>query len=148
LDGVYLALQQMKTARHERKAIFVISDGGDNHSRFTATEVADLALESGTAVYAVELPGITNAWLPDGGGILEELADKTGGRDYAVSHTAVSDAAQRIGTELRSQYVLGYLPENLAPDGRYHRVHVKVVPPPGQTKITSYWRRGYFAPRN
>ena len=148
LDGMYLALNQMRKARFARKALFVISDGGDNHSRFRTREVRDLALESDTAIYAVELRRYTNMWVPEGSGILEALAAQSGGRDYVVeSEREIADAAERIGWELRSQYLLGFIPSGLTSDGKYHRLRVQVMQPTGQPKLSAYWRRGYYAPQ-
>jgi VWFA-related protein len=144
-----LALHQMSRARHSRKALFVISDSGDNHSRFSAREVRNLAVESDTAIYAVQPPGPANMWSPEESNLLENLADQTGGHDYTIEdRREISDVVQRIGMELRNQYVVGYAPTVLAPDGKYHQVRVKVVLPPGQPKVTVYWRRGYYAPRD
>jgi len=149
LDGLYLAAHQMRKARYARRAIFVISDGGDNHSRFTAHDLSELAVESDTAIYAVEPPGSSNSWAPEEGGLLQDLADLTGGHDYRVEDPSqLASAARQIGIELRSQYVLGYIPEGVTADGKYHRLRVKLVPPPGLPRLSAYWRRGYFAPGN
>jgi Ca-activated chloride channel family protein len=149
LDGMYLALHQMSKAHHSRKALLVISDSGDNHSRFSAREVKDLAVESDTAIYAIQPPGQASMWSPEESNLLEDLADRTGGHDYTIEdQRGISEVVQRIGMELRNQYMLGYAPTELAPDGKYHQVHVKVVLPPGGPKVSVYWRRGYYAPRD
>jgi Ca-activated chloride channel homolog len=145
-DGIDLALQQMKKGHNPRKALLVISDGGDNRSRISFRKVKELALESDTAIYAVEPPVTANMWAPEGKGLLHDLANSTGGRDYLVEGPKqISGAVDKIGTELRGQYVLGYIPAPKKPDGKYHRLGVKVVALAKRTKVTSYWRRGYYA---
>lgn len=87
-------------------------------------------------------------WSPEGSGTLAGFAERTRGHDYAVNDLAgVADAAQKIGVELRSQYVLGYIPSNGAQDGKYHRLRVEIVPLPRRGAFSAYWRRGYYAPR-
>lgn len=61
---------------------------------------------------------------------------------------AIAEAAEKIGWELRSQYVLGYVPAELPPDGKYHRLRVTVVAPGGLGALRATWRRGYYAPKN
>jgi len=149
LDGMYLGLQQMKKARHLRKALLVVSDGGDNHSRFSARDVRSLALESDADVYAIESRRASSMWVPEQNGLLDGLAEQTGGRDYLVDDLReAAQAAEKIGLELRSQYLIGYAPSNLQRDGKYHRVRVKVVPPLGQPKMWAQWRRWYYAPQD
>ena len=104
LDGMYLALHQMSRAHYSRKALLVISDSGDNHSRFSAREVKGLAVESDTAVYAVQSPGQTNIWSPEENKLLEDLAEQSGGHAYSIEgQHEIPEAVQRIGMELRNQ---------------------------------------------
>jgi Ca-activated chloride channel family protein len=147
LDGMYLGLQQMKKAHYPRKALLVVSDGGDNHSRFSSSDVSNWAVESDAAIYAIETSRPSSMWVLEQNGLLAGLAEKTGGRDYLVDDMReAAQAAEKISLELRSQYVLGYAPSNLPRDGKYHRVRVKVVAPVGEPKMWADWRRGYYAP--
>lgn len=147
LDGMFLGLEQMKKAHHSRKALLVISDGGDNHSRVTLSGVRQRALEADAEIYAIEIGPSASTWIPLQDGLLADLAEVTGGHDYAVDDPReAAEAAGKIGTELRSQYVLGYAPADLQRDGKYHRVRVKVVAPAGQPKLSADWRRWYYAP--
>jgi Ca-activated chloride channel homolog len=149
LDGMYLAFDQMKKAHNPRKTLLAISDGGENHSRFTSKEVRRVAVESGAAIYALELPPPVLMWVPEQPQLLDDLAADTGGRDYVVETAAdISGAVEKIGIDLRSQYVLGYIASLTARDGKYHRIHVKVVMPSGSPRLSAYWRRGYFAPKD
>jgi Ca-activated chloride channel homolog len=149
LDGMYLGLEQMKKAHHPRKALLVVSDGGDNHSRFSSRDVRNWAVESDAEIYAIETRRSVSMWVPEQSGLLDHLAEETGGHDYLVDDMRqAAQAADKIGLELRSQYVLGYAPSNLQRDGKVHRVRVKIVPPLGQPKMWADWRRWYYAPED
>jgi Ca-activated chloride channel family protein len=152
LDAIYLALHEMKRAKNPRKAILVISDGGDNGSRYSEGEIMSLIRESDTQVYAIGIyeplgsRGRTAEELA-GPGLLTEIAEQTGGRQFAVENLSeLPDIAGNIGVELRNQYVLGYSPSNEERDGKYRRVEVKLVQPRGLPPLRAYWRRGYYAP--
>ena len=118
LDGVYMAMNQMKKARNPRKAILILSDGGDNSSRYTESEIKNLVREADVQVYAIGIfepmagRGRTAEELA-GPGLLTELAESTGGRHFPVENlNELPDVAAKIGIELRNQYVLGYSPTN------------------------------------
>ncbi len=112
---------------------------------------ADLVRESDVLIYAI---GIFEPWssrgrTPEeaaGPGLLNELAEQSGGRHYPADASELPDIAAKIGMELRNRYVLGYSPTAAMRDGRYHRVEVKLIPPHGLPKLTAHWRQGYFAP--
>jgi Ca-activated chloride channel family protein len=145
LDGVSLAIAEMKKATHPRKALLVLSDGGENNSRYTEAEVRNRVKESDVQIYCMAIgPGDTD--INYGHGLLTNLSVFTGGRNFAVSVRNMVDVAQKIGIELRNTYLLGYSPKNAARDGKYRSVVVKVIPPRGMPKLTASWRRGYFAP--
>ena len=152
LDGVYLALNQMKKARNPRKAILILSDGGDNSSRYTETEIRNLVRESDVQIYAIGIfesvgnRGRTAEEL-SGPGLLSDLAEQTGGRHFPVENlNDLPDIAAKIGVELRSQYLLGFNSVNAAKDGKYRRVEVKLVQPRGLPPLRAYYRTGYYAP--
>jgi Ca-activated chloride channel homolog len=152
LDGVQIALGEMKKAKNPRKAILIVSDGGDNHSRYTAAEVQSLVREADVQIYAMGVfeplifLGMTKEEV-SGPRLLSEIAEQTGGRAFAASdpHDLPSVAA-RIGIELRNQYVLAYSPKNQNKDGKYRKVEVKVTQPPGLSSLKVHWRLGYYAP--
>ena len=82
-----------------------------------------------------------------GPGLLTEIAEQTGGRQYPVENiNELPDIAAKIGIELRNQYVLGYSPQNQDRDGKYRRVQVKLVQPKGLPPLRAFWRMGYYAP--
>ena len=152
LDGVYMAMAQMKKARNPRKAILIISDGGDNSSRYTETEVRNAVRESDVQIYAIGLfePAMSRGRTAEemnGPGLLAEVTEQTGGRHFAVDNLAeLPDVSAKIGIELRNQYVLGYAPKNLTRDGKYRRVQVKLVKTKGLPPLRSMFRTGYYAP--
>jgi VWFA-related protein len=152
LDAVYLGLHEMKKARNGRKAILIISDGGDNSSRYTEGELRNLVKEADVQIYAIGIyePIGSRSRTPEesnGPALLSELADQTGGRQYQVENTnELPDIAAKIGVELRNQYVLGYSSSNQDRDGKYRHVEVKLVQPPKMPLLRAFWRMGYHAP--
>jgi VWFA-related protein len=152
LDGVYMAMSQMKKAHNPRKAILIISDGGDNSSRYTETEVKNAVREADVQIYAIGIFEPVNArgrTLEElnGPGLLTEIAEQTGGRHFAVDNLAeLPDVAAKIGIELRNEYVLGYSPKNVTRDGKYRRVQVKLVKTAGLPPLKAMFRTGYYAP--
>jgi Ca-activated chloride channel family protein len=149
LDAIYYGMDKMKTARNERKALLVVSDGGDNRSRYTEGEVKAQVRESDVEIYSI---GIFDPYAPTteermGPMLLSDLSEETGGRMFRVDDLAdMGDIAMKISTELRNQYVLGYHPKNLQRDGKWRKVKVKLVPPQGLPPLTVHARTGYYAP--
>lgn len=153
LDAVYLAMHEMKKARNPRKAVLILSDGGDNSSRYTESEIRNLVREADVQVYAIGIfePMATRGRTAEemaGPGLLSELAEQTGGRHFPVDNVnELPDVAAKIGIELRNQYVIGYSPTNQERDGRYRRITVKLVQPKGLPPLRPTFRQGYYAPQ-
>jgi len=152
LDAVYLAMNTMHKAHNPRKAILVISDGGDNSSRYTESEIKNAVREADVQVYAIGIfesmssRGRTAEEM-NGPSLLSQLAEQTGGRAFQVDNVnELPDIAAKIGIELRNQYVLGYSPTNKERDGKYRHVQVKLVQPRGLPPLKAYYRLGYYAP--
>ena len=152
LDGVYLAMNQMKKARNPRKAILIISDGGDNSSRYTESEIKNAVREGDVQIYAIGIfePASARGRTPEemmGPGLLNQIAEQTGGRSFQVENlNELPDIAAKIGIELRNQYVLYYTPKNLTRDGKYRHVSVKLAQPRGLPPLKAFYRLGYYAP--
>jgi len=152
LDAIFLALHEMKNTKMQRKALLIISDGGDNCSRYTEGEVRNRVRESDVLIYAMGIfePDGSRGRSPEelsGPGLLNDICEQTGGRHLPVDDLAeMPDIAAKIGIELRNRYVIGYTPTDAQRDGRYHHVQVKVVPPHGLPTLRAYWRMGYYAP--
>ena len=148
LDAIYLGLNKMKQAKHAKKALLIISDGGDNHSRYTSGEIKSLVKEADVQMYAIGLYDLNYRTPEEAGGpaLLSELTEVTGGRAFTIDNVnELSDVATKIGVELRNQYVLGYRPKNPAKDGKWHKVKVKLTPPKGLPPLHVYSKTGYYA---
>ena len=152
LDAIHLALSQMKDAPNPRKAIVILSDGGDNHSRYTESEIKGALQEADVQVYAMGIFRFEDlAKRPreerSGPRLLGELAEETGGRHFPVENLDDLPAVcARIGAALHNQYLLGYYPANPVRDGKYHRVKVVLQAPANMPPLTVYHRQGYYAP--
>ena len=152
LDAIHMALEEMKKAKNPRKAILIVSDGGDNHSRYTPGEIESLVREADVQIYAmgvfepVIIAGMTAEEI-SGPRLLSEISEQTGGRAYAAALPSdLPSVAARIGIQLRNQYVLAYSPKNQTRDGKYRRVAVQVSQLRGLPPLKTHWRLGYYAP--
>jgi VWFA-related protein len=152
LDGIYMAMNHMKKAQNPRKALIVVSDGGDNSSRYTESEIKNAVREADVQIYAIGIfePIGGRGRTPEemsGPGLLTEVAEQTGGRHFPVENlNELPDIAAKIGIELRNQYVLGYAPKNTERNGKYRKVNVKLVQPRGLPPLRAFFRLGYYAP--
>src|SRR5205814_987427 len=123
-DAVYLGLNKLKDSRNAKKALLLITDGEDNHSRYTFANVRESAREKNVEIYAV---GVLSSDSLDGRAALDQLTQITGGRAFfPFDRSDISTYCQTIAKELKSQYVLGYYPTNTARDGAWRKVRVKV----------------------
>jgi VWFA-related protein len=152
LDAIYLSLDLMRRAKHTRKAILIISDGGDNCSRYTTREVKNRVREADVQIYSIGIlePPSVRARMPEevaGPALLQDVASQTGGRLFEVDDlNELPDIAAKVGTALRHQYVLGYSPAAAKRDGKYHRVQVKLEQAKGLPPLRAFFRSGYIAP--
>jgi Ca-activated chloride channel family protein len=149
IDAMYLAVNHLKTAKYDRRAMLVISDGGDNRSRYTSGELDRVVRESEVQIYSI---GIFDPYAPteeeqNGPMLLKDVSEGTGGRLFQVLDTKdLTDIAERISEELRNEYVLGYTPTDHRRDGQWRKLKVRVNPPPGLPQLTVHNREGYYAP--
>ena len=150
LDAIYLGMTKMREAHNGRKALLIISDGGDNRSRYTKGEVTTLVKEADVQIYSIGIFDDANtddAELVLGPVLLSEICDVTGGRLFRVDNiNDISDTATKIGIELRNQYLIGYRPTNPVRDGRWRKIKVKLTPPKGLPPLHVYAKSGYYAP--
>jgi Ca-activated chloride channel family protein len=152
LDAIYLGLSEMKKSTTNRRALLVISDGGDNHSRYTESDVKRAVREANVQIYSVgifEPLSSRGRTTEEAGGpsLLADLAEVSGGRMFSVEDAnELPDIAEKISIELRNQYVIGYRPSNLVRDGRWRRIRVKLNAPRGLPPLQVYSRTGYYAP--
>jgi Ca-activated chloride channel homolog len=148
LDAIYMGLHKMKSAKYGRKALLIISDGGDNHSLYGEREVKAAAKEADVMIYSI---GIFDRYVPTleesrGPELLAEIAEPTGGRAFSLANEIELPAvASHIGKELRTQYVLGYRPEQMPRDGKWHKIQVKLRLPKKLSFLKARARTGYYA---
>jgi Ca-activated chloride channel family protein len=149
LDAIYLGVSKMRHAKYPKKAMLIISDGGDNHSRYTEGEIKSMVKEADVLIYAI---GIYDHYFPTeeerlGPALLSEVTELTGGRAFTIDNpNDLGDVATKIGIELRNQYVLGYRPTNPTRDGKWRKIKVKLLPPKGLPPLRVYAKTGYYAP--
>jgi Ca-activated chloride channel homolog len=139
LDAVALGTKTMRSARNRSRALLILSDGNDNNSRFTESEVRRMVVESDLRVYAIGIVSLPR--------LLKQLAQETGGKVLLVRNTGeLPEVVERLSLEIRSQYLIGYTPGNRTSDGKYRTVRVELVQPAGSRPLQVSWRRGYYAP--
>jgi len=138
-DAIYLGVQRMKSSKNPRRALFILSDGGDNNSRYTEGEVKNLVMESDVRIYAIGLF--------DRPRFLEKLAAETGGETFWAHRLKdLPEAIDKLSRALRSQYVLGFSPSKPQNDGKYRKIRVELAHPFSFASLRLIWRRGYYAP--
>jgi VWFA-related protein len=146
-DGVYLALTEMHNAHNRRRALILVSDGGENHSRYNETDIKRFLEEADVQLYTIGVYG--GAATPEevgGPTLLHELTDLSGGRAFTLGREGVPDIVQKIGVELREEYILAYRSSNHSHDGQWRKLQIKLAPPRGLPPVKAYARSGYFAP--
>lgn len=154
LDAIYLGLSQMRAAVNGKRALLIISDGGDNNSRYNEKDIKRLVKEADTQLYSIGVfdPSEYRSRTPEelnGPTLLNEMTELTGGRAFAAENiNDLPDIAAKIGAELRNQYVLGYKPSNRAHDARWRKIKIKLRTPKGLPPLTAYAKTGYYAPNH
>jgi Ca-activated chloride channel homolog len=137
-DAIYMSIQETRAAANTRRALLVLSDGGDNNSRYSGGEILDLVMESDVRVHSIGLLQHTR--------LMDKLASLSGGESYVVrSMQELPEMIDKLSDAIRGQYVLGYRSTNQARDGKYRRIRVEM----GEAKAAQMrvsWRRGYYAP--
>jgi Ca-activated chloride channel family protein len=137
-DAVYLGLSKVKAGTNPKKALLLITDGEDNHSRYSRGNIREFLRESDVQIYVIDL----------GRALIGDLAEMTGGHSYHGSVDELGNICEKIALELKSQYVLGYESSNTNRDGKYRKIRVKTTPPAGMTKINVRAREGYYGAGN
>jgi Ca-activated chloride channel family protein len=152
LDAIYLGLSQMRGAHSGKRALLIISDGGDNNSRYNEKDIKRLVREADTQLYSIGIfdPFEYRSRTPEelnGPTLLNEMSELTGGRTFTVENlNDLPDIAAKIGAELRNQYILGYHPSNKAHDARWRKIRIKLRAPKGLPPLNVYAKTGYYAP--
>ena len=149
LDAIYMGISKMRQAKYAKKALLIISDGGDNHSRYTENEIKSLVKEADVMIYAIGIYDRYASAIEErlGPQLLSDITELTGGRAFTIDNpNDLADVATKIGVELRNQYVLGYRPSKVVRDGKWRKIKVKLLPPKGLPPLRVYARMGYYAP--
>lgn len=149
LDAIYMGISKMRQAKYPKKALLIISDGGDNHSRYTENEIKSLVKEADVMIYAIGIYDRYASAMEErlGPQLLSDITELTGGRAFTIDNpNDLADVATKIGVELRNQYVLGYRPSKVVRDGKWRKIKVKLLPPKGLPPLKVYARTGYYAP--
>ncbi len=152
LDAIYMGLKNIKQGKNSKRALLIVSDGGDNSSRYTEREIKNLVKEADVQIYAIGIfePASSRGRTAEemsGPSLLSEVSEQTGGRSYPVENlNELPDIAAQIGIVLRNQYVLGYVPANQTKDGKWRRILVKLSQIKGMPTLRVFSKLGYYAP--
>jgi len=152
LDAIYLGLSEMRTARNGKRALLIISDGGDNNSRYNEKDIKRLVREANTQLYSIGIfdPLEYRNRTPEelnGPSLLNEVTELSGGRAFSVGNiNDLPDIATKIGEELRNQYILGYRPSDKSHDARWRKIKIKLRAPKGLPPLSVSAKTGYYGP--
>src|SRR5215470_5538905 len=148
-DSVYLGLEKLKEGSNPKKALLLITDGEDNRSRYTFSNVKEFVKEQDVQIYAIGIVDAFNSQLGtgrSGRAMIEELADLTGGRAFFPDSVYdLEDICTKIAVELKNQYVLTYRSTNTAKDGKWRKIRVQVDGPKGVGRLNVRSKSGYYA---
>ncbi len=143
-DAVLQAATDLGKREEKRRAIVILSDGGENYSRASSDKALDHALQTGATIYAVNMGEKGPLRDLSASGILRNFASKSGGRYIdSPGGQELRDAFAEIAEELGHQYTIAYRPVNRAHDGKWRAVDVKL----SRTDVTVRTRKGYKAPK-
>jgi Ca-activated chloride channel family protein len=150
LDAIVMSVNNMKSARYQRRALVIISDGGDNRSRYTEKEVKSMIKEQDVLVYSMGVFDSDRQTVEEelGPELLEEISSVTGASSYTLDNPKdLPLTAEHIASELRNQYVLGYTPDASRRDGKWRKIKVKLAVPKGLPHLSVQARTGYYGPQ-
>ena len=149
IDGIYIGLRELKKSHTPRKALVIVSDGGDNNSRYSLRSLTRMLEESDAMIFAVGLyenPQSREEEL--GPALLSHITDRSGGANFEVTSVAgLRDAMGKIGVALHNQYVLGFYPAAAPTDGKYRKIKVQLLVPKGTPPLMIHARAGYYSPK-
>jgi Ca-activated chloride channel homolog len=136
-DAIYLGLAELKRGQNPKKALLLITDGEDNHSRYSRGDIREFVREADAQIFVIDL----------GRALLGDLAEMTGGHSYHTTVDDLEDTCEKIALEIKNQYVIGYESTNTNKDGKYRKLRVRLNPPAGMGKLSVRAREGYYAPK-
>jgi Ca-activated chloride channel family protein len=150
-DAIYMGLAKLRSSKYPRKALLIISDGGDNNSRHSLRQIKRIAREADTQIYAIDIcdaPALLvtqkleerfgRQWLTD-------VTESTGGRTIVLDNPdGIPEAAARASVELRNQYILGYRPQQKPSPHKWRKIKVRVSRSEDFLPLQVYYRTGYM----
>jgi Ca-activated chloride channel family protein len=143
-DAVLQAATDLGKREEKRRAIIILSDGGENYSKASSDKALDNALHANATIYAVNMSEQGSQRDQAASGTLKNFASKSGGRYVdAPGGQVLRDSFAEIAEELGHQYTIAYRPTNHAHDGKWRAIDVKVPRP----DVTVRTRKGYKAPK-
>jgi Ca-activated chloride channel homolog len=153
LDGIYVGLKKMRTARYPRRALLIISDGGDNHSYYNTKKIKRMAQEADVMIYAIGIfdnmpvPVFKTIEEKLGEHLLTEITELTGGFTIAADNREkLPEIAGAISRALREQYILAYRPKNQTHDGKWKKIKVQVMGLERFFPLHVDYKKGYISP--
>ena len=142
-DGIYLTATLMKQATNARRVLVILSDGEDNYSRYTGSEVRRFLREAGVTVFAIGLSG--NGFAGQRTRALRTLTEETGGWLTAIeSIDDLNGAVAELSRFIRTYYSIGITPEASANDDKFRRIRVTVDSPAAAEPLHVSARSGYY----
>jgi Ca-activated chloride channel family protein len=149
-DAVYVGLNTIKEGTNTKKALLLITDGEDNRSRYTFSNVREFLRERDVQIFAI---GIVSEWGSQlsvgqsGRALIDDFSNMTGGRAFFPNSVyELEDICTKIAVELKNQYMLGYRSTNESKDGAWRKIRLKVNPPKGLPNLNVRGKTGYYAP--
>lgn len=142
-DGVILGLNELRKSKLRRKALLVVSDGGENNSRYSRLELKRIIEESDALIYVIGFES-DQANFP----LLKWMAEMSGGLAISARSEGLPDIAAKVALELRNRYVLGFSAPDIQHDGKVHSLRVELNTPHGMPSLKASWRRSYRAPED
>jgi Ca-activated chloride channel homolog len=151
-DAVIGSLNHLKKGHRDKRVLLLVTDGDDDASRMTFPDTIKAAMKSNATIYAIGVFSQDDRehdkrMVRHSTRVLTELAQATGGEAYFPRDLSqVKPICEHVAKEIRSQYTIGYYPSNMARDGSFRIVRVKVNAPKGMGRLDVRTRAGYFAP--
>jgi Ca-activated chloride channel homolog len=147
-DAVYMGIEKLRHSHNPRKALLLVTDGEDNHSHYSYSDIKEFAMESAVQLFAIRIGGYTiptsTKGHKPGSAVLQELVDLTGGEVFFASDIRrLDEICSNISETLRNEYVIGYAPTNTAKDGKWRGLKLKVN---AASRVNVHTRSGYYAP--
>jgi VWFA-related protein len=143
-DALAVGIEHLKAGTRDRKALVVLSDGGDNSSRRSLDDVLEIAKRSNATIYTIGIYDESNQ--DRNPRVLRRIATLSGGKAYFPDAVRDMERVWRdVASTIRSQYTIGYHSSNPGRDGLFRKVEITARHNNGRSlRVTT--RDGYFAP--